>query len=518
MSLSKIVGTTATSSNAIAYLESSRLLAYTAGAAVVVATIEEDGQVSQRTFRAKTAVTSSLSTYSQMDTPTPTGIIQSQRSRFNIAPRDLNIGLNSCASPLNDVVDSPSGRTATLRNKNKMTTCVSLSPDGKWVAVGEAGYKPRVLIFALSENSVQEGPLWSLTEHTFGVKSVAFTQDSEYLATLGDINDGFLYLWNINRRTGAATLHATNKCTNNVKAMTWMGSNLITVGTRHVKIWKLNMSVPSSPNKKSSAATPTSASPSKALHGRNCVLGSLLDKTYTAVISLDPERAIICSDEGDICLLFETGNGPCFTKKANVGFSVMSVCLVASQWLLVGGDSSTVKRLNLSRLTDSEGHSAQIESAESVPPSELKASHVVALATVGTHVFRFHSNRTISTLDYNQNDQEPSDTGSCQNRWYTHGSAIRGVKATRLKVRPAASFYTFSLDGLVLFWDSAGNAVFEVNIPFNYTDQGEELANNEVKAVSASPDGDLLFCGDRYGILRLRDSPWYTDKVWLTTK
>jgi WD40 repeat protein len=67
-----------------------------------------------------------------------------------------------------------------------------------------------------------------LTEHSFGVRSLAFSSDSQYLATLGDMNDGFLFVWAINLRTGAAKLHSTNKCTSFIRDMCWMGQTLIT--------------------------------------------------------------------------------------------------------------------------------------------------------------------------------------------------------------------------------------------------------------------------------------------------
>lgn len=73
-----------------------------------------------------------------------------------------------------------------------------------------------------------------LTEHSFGVRSLAFSSDSQYLATLGDMNDGFLFVWAINLRTGAAKLHSTNKCTSFIRDMCWMGQTLITY---EISIW-----------------------------------------------------------------------------------------------------------------------------------------------------------------------------------------------------------------------------------------------------------------------------------------
>lgn len=92
----------------------------------------------------------------------------------------------------------------------------------------QTGYKPRVLVFSTASDAPSDMPLTSLADHTFGVKCVAFSPDSQYLASLGSANDGFLYVWSINQRTGAATLHASNKCTSNINRIAWMGNNLIT--------------------------------------------------------------------------------------------------------------------------------------------------------------------------------------------------------------------------------------------------------------------------------------------------
>jgi WD40 repeat protein len=92
----------------------------------------------------------------------------------------------------------------------------------------QTGYKPRVLIFSTAPDAPSDTPLTSLADHTFGVNCLAFSPDSRYLASLGYVNDGFLYIWSINPRTGAASLYASNKCVNHINRMAWMGNKLIT--------------------------------------------------------------------------------------------------------------------------------------------------------------------------------------------------------------------------------------------------------------------------------------------------
>ena len=84
------------------------------------------------------------------------------------------------------------------------------------------------MIFSTAKDASSVIPLSILTEHTFGVRGLAFSPDSQYLATLGDVNDGFLFVWTVNPKTGSAKLHSTNKCTSHVRDMCWMGQTLVT--------------------------------------------------------------------------------------------------------------------------------------------------------------------------------------------------------------------------------------------------------------------------------------------------
>ena len=60
-----------------------------------------------------------------------------------------------------------------------------------------------------------------LSDHSFGVSSIAFSQDSQWLCTLGNEYDGFIFIYTINVKTGTAKLHSSNKCSN-VRRVTWV--------------------------------------------------------------------------------------------------------------------------------------------------------------------------------------------------------------------------------------------------------------------------------------------------------
>ena len=85
-----------------------------------------------------------------------------------------------------------------------------------------------MLIYSTAKDAPSDVPLSILTDHTFGVRGLAFSSDSQYLATLGDTNDGFLFVWSVSLKSGAAKLHSTNKCTSSIRDMCFMGQTLIT--------------------------------------------------------------------------------------------------------------------------------------------------------------------------------------------------------------------------------------------------------------------------------------------------
>lgn len=94
--------------------------------------------------------------------------------------------------------------------------------------IRQTGYNPRVLIFSTARDALPDVPLSILNDHTFGVRSLVFSPDSQYLATLGNVNDGFLFIWAINLKNGSARLHSANKCTSFIRDMCWLGQSLVT--------------------------------------------------------------------------------------------------------------------------------------------------------------------------------------------------------------------------------------------------------------------------------------------------
>lgn len=123
----------------------SRSFAYTAGAAAVVITLDDSLRVQQRFFRARPNAPTWGAASQQVDNLRASAFAES-RTRLSISLKDLGIGYSpaSIATP-GSLEDANWGsgngsKTWSARERVKAATCVSFSPDGRWLAVGEVGF------------------------------------------------------------------------------------------------------------------------------------------------------------------------------------------------------------------------------------------------------------------------------------------------------------------------------------------------------------------------------------------
>lgn len=394
-----------------------------------------------------------------------------------------------------DWADSPSSKTWTSRERIKAATCLALSRCGRFLAVGETGYAPRVLIYSLQDSS-SDTPLVSISEHTFGVRAVAWSPDTKYLASLGSANDGFLYLWKIDSRTGAAKLCQQNRCTSYVRGMVWIGNNLITLGVRHIKVWKVEDEGPRiSPTKSSFPGDLKYPQPltQKALPGRNILLGPLLEATFSCAVAIDDKQAVICSETGDICLLDEQMK---LTKVYEIGFYVNCVTL-RQESVYVSGKGGQFAVLSLEAI---------LNGAEDPVVKLIDESNgILAMGFLADKLVTIDNKHSI---DIWGPDYIPSQSDSEVSRIPLpgHGEAIIGIGALCGQSSTGASFYTWSGSGRVNLWDADGMVKASFSVPIEQLDTGDEPAPlNELVIVRATKCGKQFVAGDKLGVLRIID-------------
>jgi hypothetical protein len=144
LSLKRIIGTTVSSPTAFDSLSSAHVFAYTAGAAAIVVNLasneggdtgEEEAKLvhySQRFFRARPTAVPLNGTIASSGPPTTPTLANRSTTRDSAAPYTPTTTYASL-----DSSDSSSGKTWTSRERIKAATCLSISRDGRFLAVGE---------------------------------------------------------------------------------------------------------------------------------------------------------------------------------------------------------------------------------------------------------------------------------------------------------------------------------------------------------------------------------------------
>lgn len=504
--LQSVLGTTTTTPTGFSSHDESRSFALCAGSAAVLAELDHENNVSQRFFRARPSATSVnpiASFYNQPNPPTTPDARARSVSNLKLSPHTNFYN----GSPSNDFADNGSPRAWSSRERIKAVTSVSISPNGRFLAVGETGYNPRVLIFSTARDSPSDIPLSILNEHTIGVRSLAFSANSQCLATLGNVNDGFLFVWSINLKNGSAKLHSTNKCTSFVRDMCWMGQTLITAGVRHVKVWRIPEIRPGSPTKSrlNADSTPNSSSPApKALSGRNSLLGSLGDSTFTCVASISDREAVVGTETGILCFLDDGGGGQKLSPVKHFGYSIASLAADFDQSVLwIGGRGRKIQKLSFDSLR-MLASSAPLSPGFQDKASGIQKSNgpaVTCIGSVSSHLVTVDTTRAVHIYPMEaRNGEDDASLGKIS--MPAHRDPVLGIAPLKAPNDIGAEFFTWSSKGGVNFWDTQGRCRDSRVVELEQLPGNEDDLSNELKILRATRGMELFVSGDRFGVLR----------------
>ncbi|KAI1769635.1 WD domain-containing protein [Hypoxylon sp. FL1150] len=488
LSLKRVVGTTCASPTGFDVVNSS--FAYIAGGAVVVVDVN-GADYTQRFYRARPTAIPVYNTPPLPYSPsTPSQTPKANDSRNRVSLRESTFGSH-------DWSDSPtSGKTWTSRERIKAATCLALSKEGRFLAVGETGYSPRVLIFSLEDNS-SDTPLVSISEHAHGVKAVAWSPDSKYLASLGSPSDGFLYIWRIDTKTGAAKLFQQNRCTSFIRGMTWVGNNLVTLGVRHIKVWRVEEGQSTSPVKQRyiGEASTTPQPRQKTLPGRNVLLGNMIEATFTCAAAIDENKAIICSETGDVCLFDDTDKQMKLTHVLESGF-VTTCVAIRGNAVYLGGKSGNLATLDLASFVKC--------SPDCLRTSMDSFAGLFSIGFLEENMVTVDSKRSIHIWRFEEppgelNMKSPIPIPG-------HQDSILGVEALDRPNAASADFYSWSGSGQIILWDGEGKIKCSFQAPLEEAcfDDESDLVN-QLNLVRATDCGRFFVTGDKLGVVRIID-------------
>ena len=342
-----------------------------------------------------------------------------------------------------------------------------------------------------------ESPISLAVEHSYGIRCRSFSPDSRYLVSVGDANDGFVYIWSVGAKTGSLKQYASNKCISVVQDVSWVGeSTVVTVGIRHVKVWKLDfVETPPSPSKSKLRQTGfgslTSSPVPRGLCGRNALLGELLDCTFTSVKACAEDQAIIGSDKGDICCL----NTDIATPKLEIIFRMgEAVCCLmlndSNGRILVAGRSGRVWMSTSGQLTElavAQSWMCLDQSVGGIP---------VAIAPVRDSLLVIDEARMVRF--WSQSEATEAKLGKSKQHVFSHSASVMGISP----LQGRDEFFTFDSNGTVLYWTSDMIYCRSRHIPVQQLASGQAEVWNELKALRVSPKSDFFVSGDKYGFIR----------------
>ncbi|GKZ33354.1 hypothetical protein AbraIFM66950_003204 [Aspergillus brasiliensis] len=510
LALRAVLGTTTINAHGFSSHEESRSFSLCAGSVAVLVELDDEDCVNQRFFRARPSATSVnpvTSFYNQSTPPTT----PDSRAKFSSSLRSTAHSNAYNGSPCNDTTDNGGPRGWSSRERVKAVTCTAISPNGEFLAVGETGYSPRIMIFSTAKDASPDIPLSILTEHTFGVRGLAFSPDSQYLATLGDVNDGFLFVWTVNPKTGSAKLHSTNKCTSHVRDMCWMGQTLITVGVRHVKVWRLPDARPGSPRSRLTVEVPSS-SPSqipKAFSGRNCLLGSLAESTFTSVANFSDRESVVGTDTGALCLVDDSEGSQKLSVVQHLEFGITSLAVdLHRSCVWVGGRGGQIQPFSFEKIRSSAAPLSPTLSGRSSAEQVLKSPAIICIGSLGSRVVAVDSTNAIE-IHLGDELGDEVDQRTPQTTVSAHRDAVLGIRGLKTPNSFEATFFTWSRKGSVKFWTSKGKCKDSRAIVLEHPPGSDEDVCNELKVLRATDEMDLFVSGDRFGVLRvLLGSSW----------
>ncbi len=91
----------------------------------------------------------------------------------------------------------------------KPVSCVSFSPCGKLLAVGEKGHRPRIVLWDMETRA----PIAELQGHQFGVSCVAWSPSASLLASAGFQHDGCVLLYDVSTKKVSSSEAMVTKLT-----------------------------------------------------------------------------------------------------------------------------------------------------------------------------------------------------------------------------------------------------------------------------------------------------------------
>lgn len=288
-----------------------------------------------------------------------------------------------------------------------------------------------------------------------------------------------------------------------------MGTSVVSIGTRHVKIWRLEQ--PSSPSKGrrgfDNLGDRSTASPvPRTFAGRNCLLGPLKDATFTCVAGISDDRAVLCTQDGVVCLLNDANRTQRLYQVSRKDYCITCITVDRSSgtvWL--GGQGVDPEALPLDVLL-------AVEDPSAVPQEEKKLDEhgqhkkenvpgALTICCIGNRLIAVDSSRTIRIYDVGSSPSDKSKASVVQ-ELPAHDSPVLGAVILSKPTETQSDFLTYSERGHIFHWLWNGTCTSRCQVHLDHHMAYDLEEPNELRAVRATPMDGMLLAGDKAGLVQ----------------
>ncbi|RIB24622.1 WD40-repeat-containing domain protein, partial [Gigaspora rosea] len=489
----RILGLTTSKPTAISTASVHDLVAYAAGSVVVLYNHKKNKQVGF--LHASSGVSSA-------PPPTSAAFPNNRHTVVGDSVSNPLSALGLLEPPGTSASGNASSKKPAVSNKAKPVSCLAFSPDGNYLAVGETGHQPRILIWDVSTKTLVN----ELKGHKYGVLALVFSPNMKWIVSLGFQHDGYLNVWNL--KTGAKV--ACNKIT-----------------TKGQSIQKT----------------------AQVLDGRSGILGDLRDNNFLdAACCQKSDHTYFVTSNGLLCMFTE---GRLMDKWVNLQVKSAYSIDVSQQYIICACSNGIVRLfepITLNYLgTLPKPHPLGVDltlqtgttyNGTGDPNETYPDTTAIKFDAETGKLTCIYSDRSLFIWDI----KDIKKIGKYRSFLY-HCDTIWGVEmippcdsGDDTSAFPENTFVTYSADSTIRFWNfdgsvnSAGsnvasggsnNTTPKRNIyskecmkiiyvdpdgKYHSTEQlNSTLVESGIRTLKISPDGKLMASGDRGGNLRVHD-------------